>query len=378
MSKKVLFILKYREASKIWNDNELTYSNVGLSSGLFNSANFVNQALIDNDIDSELISVVDYNKINKEVHDRNPDVVIIEALWVTPTKLAELAKINPDVAWVIRNHSKIPFLGFEGMAMEYILEYSKIPNVIISSNHYDTNQEVLNLIKASDSNLSYNQASKKTCYLPNYYPTTFNAKPIKSEFDIVNIGCFGAIRPLKNHLIQAIAAIEYAKKSGKQLKFHINATRIEGRGDAILKNIRALFERIDNAELIEHEWMHHDDFIELIRTMDVGLQVSFSESFNIVAADFVNNHIPVVVSKEISWIDDKFHVDPSSVNDIVDKLFLALSYTSDHSKVNLETYNDISLEHWLNFINENNENTSFEQETLSFWHDFWKKISYSI
>ena len=57
----------------------------------------------------------------------------------------------------------------------------------------------------------------------------------------IDIGAYGAIRPLKNQLLQALAAIKFAESIGKTLRFHINITRIENNGDPVLKNLRNLF-----------------------------------------------------------------------------------------------------------------------------------------
>ena len=51
--------------------------------------------------------------------------------------------------------------------------------------------------------------------------------------------------------------------------------------------------------------------------MDIGLQVSFTETFNIVTADFVSKGVPVVVSKEIFWLPEHFHAMETEANDIV-------------------------------------------------------------
>ena len=77
--KKILFILKKRN---IYSDG--SYSTV--DSGLFNSAKFVNEMLQTNDVDSTLVQVVDNNEIDKYCSIHKPDIVIIEAIWVVPSK----------------------------------------------------------------------------------------------------------------------------------------------------------------------------------------------------------------------------------------------------------------------------------------------------
>lgn len=299
---KVLFILKKRMSSH-------TGFNT-ISSGLLNSANFVHEMLLKNGIHSDLVEVKDNNSIDREVTKHKPTHVIIEALWVVPSKFEILTKLHPNVKWIIRLHSDIPFLANEGIAIEWIYDYLKYENVEVSINSPRADREFEKV------------TGRKFIYLPNYYPVGFFNKNNKHPKDknIINIGCFGAVRPLKNHLLQAFSAIEFADKINKTLHFHINNGRIENNGDPVLKNIRNLFKNQKRHKLIEHKWMIHDDFIGVIQRMDIGMQVSFSETFNIVSADLVNNNIPVVVSDEIPWICRLFKAKPTQSTSIVNKL----------------------------------------------------------
>jgi hypothetical protein len=140
-------------------------------------------------------------------------------------------------------------------------------------------------------------------YSPNYYPVnldfTIEKKKITNK---IKVGLFGAIRPLKNSLTQAVAAINYANKNNLTLELHINSARVEQKGENVLKNLRALF-KDSKHKLIEHGWLPHNEFIELVKQMDICLQVSLTETYNIVAADSVNSNVPIVTSKEISFIN---------------------------------------------------------------------------
>jgi hypothetical protein len=305
--KRVLFILKKRQSS------HPNYSSI--SSGLLNSANFVNDMLNKNGITSYLVEVIDNNGIDKEVTEYKPTHVIIEALWVVPSKFEVLTKLHPNVKWIIRLHSDISFLSNEGMAIEWIYDYLKYPNISISTNDLDTKEALSTL---TDSNF---------VYLPNYYPVgLFNSRKKKPSCKkTLNVGCFGAIRPLKNQLIQAVTAINYADAYDLKLRFHINVTRIEGKGEPALKNIRQLFENNLRHELVEHEWLNHIEFIRLVKSMDFGMQVSFTETFNIVTADFVNNNVPIVASDEISWVSCLFQADPAESKSIFNKMRTAIN-----------------------------------------------------
>jgi hypothetical protein len=304
--KKVLFILKKRQSS------HTGYASV--SSGLLNSARFVSDMLNKNGIESNLVEVQDNNCIDREVSKYRPTHVVIEALWVVPSKFEVLTKLHPNVQWIIRLHSDISFLANEGIAIEWIYEYLKYDNVKISANDWETNFNFELL------------TNKEFVYLPNYYPVGFfNINHPKPFFrKVLNVGCFGAVRPLKNQLIQAVAAIDFADTYKKKLRFHINTQRIEGRGEPVLKNLRELFENNTRHELVEHGWLSHNEFIDLVQRMDIGLQVSFSETFNIVSADFVNNNIPVVTSNEVDWVNPVFYANPSKVESIVSRMKRAL------------------------------------------------------
>lgn len=183
-----------------------------------------------------------------------------------------------------------------------------------------------------------------------FFCNLFKCSPKKP---IINIGCFGAIRPLKNQLNQAIAAIEYADKNDKVLHFHINGTRVEQKGENVLKNIRALFFDTRH-KLIEHSWLEHHDFLKLVKTMNSGLQVSFTESFNIVSADFVYEKVPIVTSTDIDWTSKCSQVDPNNVSGMVKKIKSQIKFPSFYvlkNYLSFKRYYYKSITVWKTFLN---------------------------
>jgi len=332
---KVLFLIRKRV-------------NYGISYGLVNSCDFLVRAFNKIRVESKIVEVVDGNSIDKEVYDYKPTHVFLEAIWVTPDKIRELLDISryEKVQWFVRIHSNTPFLAHEGVALEWIKEYDKISkenkNFHISCNSKLLNWELNNLIKS------------EVYYTPNVYNAKKAEKPISfKEKGFVNIACFGALRPLKNQLEQAVSAILFAEKIHKKLKFHINSSRFENQGESILKNLRNLFKDTDH-KLVEHEWMNHPEFLNVVAGMDIGMQCSFTETFNIVAADFVNHGIPLVGSKEIEWIHSWFQAHPTSSKDIIAKLETA--YYGDNinlqylNEINLKKYNEKSLTIWKDLL----------------------------
>lgn len=339
---KILFILKKREKS--WGNS---YSNniyrETYSSGLLNSAKFVNDLIKNLEYNSELVEVTDNNNIDSVVTKYKPTHVIIEALWVIPSKFEILTKLHPNVKWIIRLHSEIPFIANEGIAINWLYEYLKFPNISIACNSKRIKQNLEKL------------TNKEILYLPNYYPInelkiSFKHNSNKNE---INIGCFGAIRPLKNQLTQAVAAIQFADKINKKLNFHINGTRIEGSSDdSILKNIKSLFNNSKH-DLIEHSWLCHKDFLKLVSTMDIGLQVSFSETYNIIAADFITAGIPIVTSSEVKIVNNLYHAECTSIQSIMFKLKLSLIckwLTNFLNNITININNTISRYYWNHWL----------------------------
>lgn len=334
MLPKILFICKQR------NDK------YGASFGLINSCQFVCNALTKYNIEAKTVMVVDNNGIDKEVHNYKPTHVFIEALWVVPEKFNVLIPLHPTVKWHIRLHSRMPFLANEGIAIDWLRRYysdikSNYPeNIFITAN----NTDLIDVFK---------QCFDLTMqHYPNIYsPPAYENLKESVNVDTLEIGCFGAIRPMKNHAYQAAAAIVFGNQMNKNIRFHINSDRIEQKGGSVLKNIENMFKNT-NHELVKHEWMPHEKFIELVKTMNIGMQVSFSESFNIVAADFVYNDIPLVGSPEINWLNSLYKANPNDLQSIVETLYIA----HYGKRINL---------HWLNKGGLN----SYNKQAISIWMD---------
>lgn len=336
----VLFVLKKR--TSYWGEGAYTHK----SSGLFNSANFVNHMLKHSSgIESHLVEVVDNNCIDREVTNFDPDVVILEAIWVTPEKVRELAHLHRHRhrRWIVRNHSELPFLAMEGISLQWLLEYSSIKHTYVSNNSLVANDEIALLIQ-----LHKGIDPSRVLYLPNYFPT-HNDIGLRTPHhkNHLDISCFGAIRPLKNTLEQAVAAIMYAKSVNRPLRFHINATRIEGKAEPILKSLKAIFNGLEHYQLIEHSWLDRKDFLKLCKTMDVGLQVSFSETFNIVSADHVIEGVPCVTSDEVPWMPKRYHALPVSAEDIAKKISIAINDGPRQQLRALQKYAETSKHIWF-------------------------------
>ena len=329
---RVLFILKQRAQGPVgsWNHS---VDGKPLASGLSVSADQMCLALKDLSIQTKIVQVVDNNCIDREVTNYRPTHVIIEAFWVVPDKFDILRKLHPNVKWLVRNHSKSDFLSHEGGMVGWAIDYVR-KGIYLACNSPEATDDFRRLAVSMDADPKY------VVFLPNYYQVDepkvsrwiikawkglravgwLGSNPETMRPGELSVGCFGAVRPLKNHLHQALACIEAADRLDLKLRFWINGTRIEGKADSIMTSLRQVFKRYPNHELVELGWYEHKAFTAVVASMDLVMQVSNTETFNIVAADAVANHVPVVVSNEIPWLDCEYTANPNSVIDIINKI----------------------------------------------------------
>jgi hypothetical protein len=242
----------------------------------------------------------------------------------------------------------MPFLGIESsVSMKWIAEYSLLTNVFISVNDLRLKNELEFYLSTI--------TSKEILFLPNYYPQDF--KPFNKDFDkdTIDISCFGAIRPFKNLLTQALASIEFCKRLNKKLRFHINDGRIEVNGNNVHTNLVHLFSKLDeNFELILHPWANRENFLNIcLKEIDIGLQVSFTETFNLVTADLLSQGVPVIGSSEIPWMNEKYFCNPTDANDIIRVLNIVYKnpiLNIEENNLSLIEYTEKTKKVWLETI----------------------------
>lgn len=302
--RRVLFICKKNES--------YSHSYAHKNSGLYNSTQFIVRGLIAKRVESAIVEVTDNNDIDRVVARYRPDAVVIEALWVVPSKFLTLEKLHPRVKWFVHLHSHIPFLAQEGMAMNWVQIYARLGIRIIANSR--PAYEALRVILPPSSLL----------FLPNVYIPELRKPVHRRKRSPIHVGCLGAVRPLKNQLLQAIAALQFAHERDAYLKFYVNSTRVETGGDPVIKNLRQLFHLQPHADLVEISWKQPSELIEFLHTeIDLGMQVSLSETFNVVTADYVTAGLPIVVSREVGWTSRLSQAREDSVSDIVKKMHRA-------------------------------------------------------
>jgi hypothetical protein len=135
----------------------------------------------------------------------------------------------------------------------------------------------------------------------------------------------------------------------------MNEERIEMGANAIYKSLIAIFEGSQKCKLVFHNWLSHEQFLKLISEMDVSMQVSLSETFNIVSADAVNENVPALVSDEIHWLRVWEAPNPHKPEEIAEVLTNILycprkrmEKMLSEQRHQLMKYNEVSRELWIN------------------------------
>ena len=311
--------------------------------------------LADNNIDCKLIDPIN---VSENLREYMPTHVIVNEFFLTPKELRNYTEEFINIKWVILKHGEIPSTAVDSNLINWLIEYLKIDNVTVAS----VSPRTFNDFKIIARSISLENKVKLLPTLHEIIVNTDKRRSVKSG--IIDVGCFGVIRFLKNQLVQAIAAIEYANRKNIKLRYHITINPphernpgpydIEGFGQ-ILKNIRELFSSLDKNrfELIEHRWTSRDMFLDLVKEMDLGLNLSLSESFNLVSTDFVFNNVPVIGSKEIFWLPKECIADNTDTESIV-SVMLDIMENYEKKNIyektikNLIEWNNQALNHWIN------------------------------
>ena len=235
---------------------------------------------------------------------------VIMAPWLSPLDLQALARYFTGIEFTVQSHCNVAALHGD---------YRGIGNF---RNYADLMNELPNLSLAGNSASFADWFSEtyvvNVYLLPDLYPAPTGAPPPKPAHSGLNLGAFGALRPEKNIQSACAAALLMQQKLQVPVNFHMNVGG-ESRGREIVQAIDQMSQGVPGFTVIKHKWMPWSDFTKLVATMDLLLQPSFTESFNVVTADGVYNFVPSVVSPGIQWAPDSWKADPDDPTDIVKK-----------------------------------------------------------
>jgi glycosyltransferase involved in cell wall biosynthesis len=177
-------------------------------------------------------------------------------------------------------------------------------------------------------------------------------RPVWQREGVLKIGCFGAIRPLKNQISAAAAAIQIARTHRSNLEFWISGERTEGGGQTCETAIRKLFNNVPGATLKVQSWVPWPKFRDVVRCMNLLIHPSYTESFNMVTADGIAEGVPSVVSNAIDWAPDYWQAKSDNVLDIarVGSHLLTHPLALNDGLKALQLYNKLGVRAWKDWV----------------------------
>lgn len=281
--------------------------------------------------DSLKLIVSDMRQIEHGVSRFAPKNLILGHNFLTTPQIRHIKKKYPHLKIFMIIHSPISFMSVDHYALKSIYDYTELGVSVI----------------VNDPRLE--NAIKGTIHLENCYRSMEVKRERIQESGVYKVICAGSVRMLKNHLAQALAMIIYCDKKGKKLEFYCNLGRTE-LGGATITSLQSLFAKNSNHKLINLEWMEHKEFMNSLNNYDLGMQVSFTESYNIVAADYVTASLPVIGSHEIRFIHDDLKVFPNDINAMCEKADIAINYVEENKKI-LKELNEKAVSRWNEVLN---------------------------
>lgn len=338
---KVHLVVLYRNFKAI----STKYSHIGLGVNGIHT----NKVLRKQSIRADVHGVKDYPDI-KGILDKNITCThcLVEAMWISTSNMQQLLRDYPHIHFIVRNHSQIGFLQVEPGALKLINEYMELQDCEANFSYSSNNKRYCEF---------FEQVHNSPClYLPNLYDldrTTPNQHK-SHDHKLLRISCFGALRLLKNHTTAAAAAQMIAKHKNCDLEFYLSVNR-EEHGKSVLESIKHMFSKLKYAKLIENSWESWSDFRRTVANMDLCLQPSFTETFNITSADACADHVPVVGTNSIEWLPDRWQADMDDAADIAEVGMNLLSNprSGQIGFDALKQYCDTAKQIWLNYLSSN-------------------------
>lgn len=334
-STKPFVLLVYKSFA---NDPQVSHSGLGIS------AKAASMVLAEHGLHGQPLPVFDGYEFEKKLREiqKGPLTVthvIFYAPFIDMGFMEGLVKRWPKVHFTVTIHSNIAFLQTDSFSVKIIREGTGVSkrnkNFVISANSTMLVEFIREVYKAP------------CAWLPNLYPT--GKKSPRPCEEILRLGLFGAIRPLKNILSGVAAAILLSKSRPAEL--FLSGGRIEG-GEGIMRAVNELVTGQENLKLTVTPWYGWEDFRKFVSTMHLLLQPSFSETFNNVTADGAAQQVPSVISPAINWAPNYWRVNPENVFEIEDKAkeLLDCPHAGMDGFHALEKHNLTGLVAWVQFL----------------------------
>lgn len=219
--------------------------------------------------------------------------VVFSAPWIPVEEYRKLMNQLPDVIFLNLCHSNVGFLQVDTNGVINLRNYIDLEKGSHNFHVAGNNDRFVQWIQRA-----YNAPC---AYLPNLYNLDGHC-PHRRPWDgsLLNVGIFGALRPQKNFMTAVAGAIEIYQQMRATTCLYMSSGRPENE-KVIWASIQQMVKGLPGLTLINNGWETWPQFLRTVGQMDLMLQPSYSETFNIVTADGIAMGIPSVVSDAIEW-----------------------------------------------------------------------------
>lgn len=289
-------------------------------------------SMIANSVDGSIkIDVSSPGQIDIAIDRFRPKNLIIGYSFMTASDLTRLRSRYPHLKIYVMFHSPSSFLAADNIALKRLYETTESGCTVILNDP------------------RFNLGLDRVIHLENCYSINFQDYKAPEDDGNLHVICSGSIRVFKNHLSQAMAAIRYADSKNLTLNFYCNLARGELSG-AVAHNLSVLFTRNKKHKLVSLPWQNHQEFIKSLSKYHLGMQVSMTESYNIVSADYINAGLPMIVSDEIRFASDSIKCNINNIDEMVSKMETAHLHVEE-SRDKLLAHNNKAVESWRKELN---------------------------
>jgi hypothetical protein len=280
-------------------------SHIGLGVSAINTAKVLRSVGIRTDV----WPILSAGDLRQKLTTNPAEHVIVSAPWIPTVELQSLSTEFPDTHFAVNCHSNVGFLQADRNGVKLMREIMELElgtaNVHLAGN----SRRFCGWIRSA--------FGAPCTYLPNLYH--LDGSPVRQAHwrgGSVRVGAFGATRPLKNLMSAAGAALEIARHLRAPLELWLSAGRAEGGGEVVLSAVKEMMGGLPGVTLHLNGWQSWPNFRKTVAHMNLLLQPSYTESFNMVTADGVAEGVPSVVSSAIDWAPDDWKANVDDVLDI--------------------------------------------------------------
>lgn len=272
--------------------------------------------------------------------------VVISAPWIPSAELQALTVAFPDKRFAMNCHSNVGFLQADVNGVRLVREAMEVELGTHNFHLAGNSSKFCKWVEAA--------FGGPCTYLPNLYYLENDCAPRRQAYSggTLRIGAFGAMRPLKNFLSAAGAAVQLAREMRCDAELWVSAGRAEGGGETVARAARAMLSGVHNLRLVENGWESWPKFRQTVGHMHLLLQPSYTESFNMVTADGIAEGVPSVVSEAIDWAPRHWQAPADDVIEIARTgrylLFDPLAATDGFAA--LSAHNERGFKRWMHFL----------------------------